>query len=157
MSDIPMFNVPSAGGGELTSEMRERLLPEYLNFYDKVSAAMPRNIRVTPQIVRACVHAPAPSNLATEEMTSCRNPIPGEAPPVPVQRTLDIEISRKYTNLSAPKVKLVVFWPPGERPDGGRLPCYFHIRAFLSSSQLRLSSDLTTYRRRWLGDWHRAL
>jgi hypothetical protein len=62
----------------------------------------------------------------------CRNPFPGQAPPEPVQRTLDIEIPRKYTNLSAPKVKLAVFWPPGERPDGGRLPCYLHIRASLS-------------------------
>jgi hypothetical protein len=122
MTDIPVLNIPYAGSGELTSEMRERILPEYLSFYDKVSAGRPRNIRLNPQIIRAFV-----------QTSLCRNPFPGQAPPEPVQRTLDIEIPRKYTNLSAPKVKLAVFWPPGERPDGGRLPCYLHIRASPSS------------------------
>jgi hypothetical protein len=58
--------------------------------------------------------------------------IPGQSKPVPVGRQLDIDIPRKYTKAET-KVNVRVFWPQGARPteNGGKLPCFLHIRMFL--------------------------
>jgi hypothetical protein len=68
MSDIAILDIPFASGGGLTSDMRERLHPEFVTFFDQMFASAPQNMRSSAQASRMCVHVTSPGKIAAEGM-----------------------------------------------------------------------------------------
>lgn len=61
-------------------------------------------------------------------------PRKGTSLPIPVGRTLDIDIPRKYTDLKAPKVRARILWPPVPQETKEALPCLLYLREHSSSN-----------------------